>query len=139
MASRNEFTDSVALVAASLPSTAAATPYTATNLGVVPYDGTVTRVEYVPSAGITANGTNFQTLTIQNGGAGAAGTTTVATRAWSATNSTANTPEQAALSGTAANLEVKRGDVLRYVSAVSGSGVALPVGSVIVHVRPRAF
>lgn len=139
MASRSEFTDSVAFVVGVLAATAAGTPYTATNLGVCPYDGTITRVEYVPSGSITANGSNFQALTVANGGAGGGGSTTVATRSWAATNSTANTKEQATLSGTPANLEVKVGDVLKYSSAVTGTGVALPAASIVVHVRPRPF
>lgn len=122
-----------------VPSTVAGTPYSQTNLtqAVMPCNGTVVGVTYVPSAGITANGTNFQTLNIRNGGPGASGSTVIATRAWSAGNSTANTAEAVPLSGTAANLEVKAGDILHYISAVSGAGVALPAGTLIVSIRPH--
>jgi hypothetical protein len=100
-------------------------------------DGVVTKVELVPRAAITANGTNFATYTLQNKGALASGTTVVASRAWSATNSVAGTKEQAALSGTAANREVKAGDTLQLVRSVGGSGLATPAMSVIVSIQPR--
>lgn len=140
MSSRNETTDATFFPSIVLAATAAGTPYSQTNSAmVVPYSGTVTRVDYIPSAGITANGTNFQTLNVRNGTSSGAGTTVVASRAWSATNSSANTAEQATLSGTAANLEVKAGDILHVVSSVSGTGVALPAATVVVHIRPRPF
>jgi hypothetical protein len=100
-------------------------------------DGRIIKVEFVPSAAITANGTNFSTLTLQNKGPLKSGTTTVATRAWSATNSVAGTKEQFTLSGTPANLEVKAGDRLDLVQTHGGTGLAIPTGSLLVTVLPR--
>jgi hypothetical protein len=100
-------------------------------------DGVVTKVELVPRAAVTANGTNFATYTLQNKGALASGTTAVASRAWSATNSVAGTKELATLNATAANREVKAGDTLQLVRSVGGSGLATPAMSVIVTIQPR--
>jgi len=100
-------------------------------------DGRIIKVEFVPSAAITANGTNFSTLTLQNKGPLKSGTTTVATRAWSATNSVAGTKEQFTLSGTPANLEVKAGDRLDLVQTHGGTGLAIPTGTLLVTVLAR--
>jgi hypothetical protein len=100
-------------------------------------DGRVTKVEWVPSAAVTANGTNFSTLTLQNKGPLKSGTTTVATRAWSSVNSVAGTKEQFTLSGTPANLEVKAGDRLDLVQTHGGTGVALPTGTLLVTILDR--
>jgi hypothetical protein len=100
-------------------------------------DGRVIKVEWVPSAAVTANGTNFSTLTLQNKGPLKSGTTTVATRAWSANNSVAGTKEQFSLSGTPANLEVKAGDRLDLVQTHGGTGLALPTGTLLVTILDR--
>jgi len=85
----------------------------------------VTAVALVPSAAITADGTNFATYTLTRHTAGASATT-VATRAWSATNSVAVTAELMTLSGTAANLLLAVGDTLSIVKTVGGSGLVIP-------------
>lgn len=79
----------------------------------------------VPSAAITADGTNnaVYTLTRHTAGASAA---TVATRSWAATNSVALTPEAMTLSGTAANLLLNAGDTLSVVKTVGGTGLLIP-------------
>lgn len=100
-------------------------------------DGRVLKVEWVPSAAITANATNFSTLTLQNKGPLKSGTVTVATRAWSATNSVAGTKEAFVLSGTPANLEVKAGDRLDLVQTHGAAGLALPTGTLLVTVLAR--
>lgn len=103
----------------------------------VPYDARVTRAEIVPRAAITANGTNFSTLTLQNKGPLGSGSTVVATRTWAATNSVAGTKEQMTLSGTPANLELKAGDQLQVVHGTGGTGLAMPAVSVIVTYKAR--
>jgi hypothetical protein len=102
-----------------------------------PYDSRVTRVDIVPRAAITANGTNFGTITVQNKGPLGSGTTAVASRAWSATNSVAGTKESATLNGTAANLELKAGDQLQVVHTTAGTGLALPAISVLITFLAR--
>ncbi|HEU5111010.1 MAG TPA: hypothetical protein VFT95_20915 [Micromonosporaceae bacterium] len=110
----------------------------ATFSAVMPFDGTVVGVKMIPSANITANATNFRTLTVRNKGTnGLSGTTAVASRAWSATNSTASTPENFTLNATPANLEVKAGDVLELHQNAAAAGLIIPASSYVILVRPR--
>lgn len=105
---------------------------------VVPFKGTVKAVWMVPSAAITANATNFRTLTVRNKGTnGLAGTVAVASRAWSAVNSVLSTPEQFALSGTPANLEVAAGDVLELHQNAAAAGLVIPASSYVLYLLPR--
>lgn len=85
----------------------------------------ITAVKITPSAAITADPTNFATYTLTRHTAGASATT-VATRAWSATNSVAVTPEAMSLSGTAANLLLAVDDTLTIVKTVGGTGLVIP-------------
>ncbi|HEY0645517.1 MAG TPA: hypothetical protein VGD39_19025 [Nocardioides sp.] len=89
------------------------------------FDCQVTAAALVPSAAITADGTNFATYTLTRHTAGASAAT-VATRAWSATNSVALTEESMTLSGTAANLLLTAGDTLSIVKTVAASGLLIP-------------
>lgn len=95
------------------------------------FDIQVTAAVFVPSAAITANGTNYSDYTLTRYTAGASGTT-VATRSWAATNSVAETPESMTLSGTAANLLLSSGDTLSVVKSVGGTGLVIPDGLLVV-------
>lgn len=110
-----------------------------TNAGpTVPFKGTVARVSFIPSAAITANGTNFSTITVQNKGTnGLSGTTAVASRVWSAINSVQSVEELFILNATPANLEVAAGDVLQFVQTHTGTGLIIPAGVFVVYVLPR--
>lgn len=108
-------------------------------VAIMPFKGTITRVQFVPSANVTANGTNFRTITMRNKGTqGLSGTTAVASRAWSAVNSVASTPEDYALSGTPANLEVNAGDAFDLNQAHTGTGLIIPAGAFVIYLKPRA-
>jgi hypothetical protein len=73
----------------------------------------------VPSAAVTANGTNFVTATVSN----VTTSTTITSRSYAATNSVADTPETlTAPTGLAAVLT--SGDVVKIAMAHSGSGLA---------------
>lgn len=124
----------------SIPIAAQATAGNADSFGgvQVPFACTVQSVQWVPQAAVTANGTNYATLELRNGGATGASTTAVATRSYAATNSVALTAEAVTLSGTAANLNLAAGDILYVDRAVSGTGVATPKGQFNVVVRARA-
>jgi len=89
------------------------------------YDAQVVSAALVPAAAITADNTNYATYTLTRHTAGASATT-VATRAWSATNSAAVTEEAMTLSGTAANLLLTAGDTLSIVKTVAASGLVIP-------------
>lgn len=116
----------------SVPAEATAGNADTWSLGVLPFDATVTKVEIVPDAAVTANGTDYFSLALKNG------STSIATRAWSATNSVANTKESMTLSSTAADLNVSAGSVLTLARTKTGStGLASPRFAVVVTVQIR--
>lgn len=119
----------------SIPATAAGTAIEQP-LIKFPYNATVTEIVFTPGAAMTANGTNFCTLTLRNRSTGS-GTVTFGNRAWSATNSVATTPETVTLSSTATDLYVSAGDVLTAHVTHGGTGLAFPVSSVTFKVRSR--
>lgn len=94
-----------------------------------PFKLKITAVKWIPKAAVTANGTNFFTLTLRNRTTGA-GAALPAQRSYAATNSVAFTPESMTLSGTAADLVVAAGDLLTVEKLVSGTGLAMPAGTV---------
>lgn len=89
---------------------------------VAPYKCTVTAATLVPSAAITADGTNYAiyTLTRHTAGASAA---TAATRSWIATNSAAMTAESMTLG---AGVSLAQGDTLTIIKTVAGTGLLIP-------------
>lgn len=109
---------------------------------VIPFKGSIVRVVWTPSANVVANGANFRTLTIRNKGTqGLAGTTAVASRAWSAGagagNSTLSTPELWTLSALA-NLQVLPGDTFDLNQGATGAGLIIPAGAFTIYVAPHA-
>lgn len=102
---------------------------------VAPFDMTITAVKWIPAAAVTANGTNFFTLTVRNRGAAGSGTALPAQRSYAATNSVAFVAENATLSSTAADLDVAAGEVLTIEKLVTASGLAMPDGVVQIHAR----
>lgn len=102
-------------------------------LMLVTYDIKLIAVKLVPNAAITANGTNYFDLAVINKGAAAAGSTSMATRSWIATNSVAFVAESMTLSATAANLLASAGDVLDLNRTITASGLAMPDMLVEVH------
>lgn len=113
----------------SIPATAAASDYDQT-VGEAPFAATVTDVSYVPEAAITGANTETRTLTLVNKGAAGAGTTVVATLAFtSGVNGVAFDEKALTLSVVAGATTVAAGDVLAFVSTHSGStGLADPGG-----------
>lgn len=104
---------------------------------VVPLNATITSLIWVPGAAVTANGTNFATISIRNRGAAGSGTVVAATRSYAATNSAAQVAETLTLSATATDLQPAAGDVLTISIAHSGSGLLIPAGLVQVALRLR--
>lgn len=96
----------------------------------------ITAVAFVPSAAITANATHCSTYTLTRYTAGASGTT-VATRSWAATDSVAETPEAMTLSATAANLLLTAADTLSVVKSVTGNGLVIPDGLLVITYKLR--
>lgn len=95
------------------------------------FDCQITAAVFVPSAAITADGSNYSIYTLTRYTAGASATT-VATRSWAATNSVANTPESMTLSATAANLLLTADDTLAMVKTTGGTGLVIPDGLLVV-------
>jgi len=114
----------VAAIDADVP--AQATAATAQNwvIGEAPFAGTVTEVSVIPVAAVTANASNYRNFTVQNTGQAGAGTTTVSTMTTATTGLVVNDERLATLTGTAADLVVAAGDVLRVAETATGTGVA---------------
>jgi hypothetical protein len=120
----------------SVPPTAAAT---AIEVPIVrpPWAATITSIVWIPGAAITANASNFFTLTPRNRGAGAGAVIPATARSYAATNSVSTTPEALVLSTTATDLLVAAADVLTAHFTHSGTGLAIPAGLVQVTMRLR--
>lgn len=103
---------------------------------VAPFPLKITGVKWVPKAAITADGSNYFTLNLRNRTTGA-GSALPASRSYAATNSTAFVAEDMTLSGTAADLLVAAGDVLTVSKVNTGTGLAMPAGTVQVHAQAR--
>jgi hypothetical protein len=103
----------------------------------VPWNMTVTAADWTPQAAVTANGTNFATLSLRNRGAAGAGTALPVSRSYAATNSVAFVPEAMTLSGTATDLTLSAGDVLTVQMLFSGTGLVIPSGTVRLVARIR--
>lgn len=118
-------------------------PYQAANTTggasfVAPYNATIKSASWTPAAAITANGTNYFTLSFFNRGDDGSGTVQWATaRALSATNGAKGTAESLTLSSTASNLQVTAGDVINIENAPSGTGLVCPGGVVTLVVQGR--
>lgn len=104
-------------------------------IGVVPFAGTITNVQYVPVTVLTGANTDSRTGKVVNKGQSGAGTTAPATKAFvSGVNAPADDETTITLSVTAADLVVAAGDVLVWQSLHVGStGLADPGG--LVHVE----
>lgn len=116
---------------------ATATADTRSEIAEAPFDGTITRVDYVASAAVTgAASPASRSITVTNRKQDGTGTTVVATLALlSGVNLVANDAKAVTLTATAADLVVAAGDVLTFDSAhVGGTGLADPGGVVEVDI-----
>jgi hypothetical protein len=98
---------------------------------VAPFDCVVTGATWVPNAAVTADGTNYVTLQVKNGA------TVVASRAYSATNSVANTKEAMTLAATTTDRNIDSGDTVDVKRAKTGTGLATPTGVIVLTVQVR--
>ena len=103
---------------------------------VAPFRCQVQAAAWIPSAAVTGVASNFFTVNVRNRGAAGAGTAVPAALAFSnGTNASAQVPVALTLSGTAADLVLAAGDVLTAEKAVTGTGLAMPPGLIVVRVR----
>lgn len=103
---------------------------------VAPHNLKITAVKWIPAAAVTADGTNYFTLTLRNRTTGA-GAALPASRSYIATNSVAFVAEAMTLSATAADLNIAAGDVVTVGKVNTGTGLAMPDGTVQVHAQVR--
>jgi hypothetical protein len=103
----------------------------------LPWNGTITGAKWTPLAAVTANGTNFTTLSLRNRKADASGSVLPASRSYAATNSVAFVPEQLTLSSTAADLSVAAGDHITAQRVHTAAGLVVPAGVIEVTVKVR--
>jgi hypothetical protein len=101
-----------------------------------PFNLKITGVKWIPAAAVTADPTNYLTLNLRNRTTGA-GAALPASRSYAATNSVAFVAEAMTLSSTAADLLVTAGDVLTVSKVNTGTGLALPKGTVLVTAQVR--
>lgn len=96
----------------------------------------VLKVLYLPGAALTADDTDYATITVSKYTAAGGSKTTVATATTAITGGTGNwtafVPMEITLSATAANLILQSGAMLTYEVAKAGSGVAIPAGKLVV-------
>jgi hypothetical protein len=99
------------------------------DLGVVPFAGVVASASYTSLAAYAESATLYQTHTLEDLGPKGEATTAVATLSTKEGGAkkeklVAGTPKALALSGTAANLVVAAGDVLKYKKIHTGKSAA---------------
>lgn len=116
---------------------AAGTTDTTYYLMNIPVAGTITAISVIPGAALTADDTNYKTLTFgTNNGAGGA-VTTVAAQTTKATGGSgswvAGTKLTIALSATIANRSFAAGSQFQLAITHAGSGVAEPIYTVVVE------
>ncbi len=84
---------------------------------------------WVPGAAITANGSNYFTLSLRNrGSVDGSGTTVASTRSYAATNGVANKTETLTLDADETKLLAEAGDIITAGFAHTGTGLAIPAG-----------
>lgn len=95
---------------------------------VAPFAGVVSAASIIASAAITGANTDSRTMQLHNRGQSGAGSTLVASKAFtSGVNAAADDETSLTLSATAADLVVAEGDVLEFTSLHVGStGLAAP-------------
>lgn len=111
-----------------------------TDLGEMPFAGTVTKVEYIPSTVLTGANTDSRTVQVVNKGQSGAGTTVVASKAFtSGVNAPADDNTALTLSAVAGATTVAAGDILVLQSNHVGStGLADPGGLVHIEITRTA-
>lgn len=98
-------------------------------IGEAPFGGRVTEVTYTPEADITGVNTNTRKISLVNKGQDGNGNVEVAALQFDAAVNASDFDEKAlVLNATPANLNVVEGDILVWLSAAVGTGLADPGG-----------
>jgi hypothetical protein len=106
-------------------------------LFVAPFRCQIQAVQLVSAATVTGQATNFFTLNIRNRTAAGAGTAVPASLAFSTAPivATAQIPLTITASATASDLVLAAGDVVTAEKAVTGTGLLMPGGIIVVRLR----
>ena len=106
-------------------------------LFVAPFRCQIQAVSLISTATITGTVTNFFTLNVRNRGAAGAGAAVPASLAFSTAPivATAQIPLTITASATAADLVFAAGDVCTAEKAVTGTGLLMPPGMIVVRLR----
>ena len=103
---------------------------------VVPFDGVIESVQWIPDAAIAGAATNHRKHELVNKGAAGVGTAVPAVLAYdNGVNGVAFDAKTVPLSATAADLAVVAGNVLAWSSTAPGTGLADPGGLLRVVIR----
>lgn len=97
-----------------------------TTIGEANHGGTVSSVSIIPAANVTANATNYRTISVVNKGQAGAGTAVVAVLALDTptTDDLVAYDEKHLTLGAAGDLVLAEGDVLAAVETVTSAGLA---------------
>lgn len=102
-------------------------------------NGTILSVEFMPSGTLTANDTNYATLSVAWRDGAGGGAQAVASQTTKITGGSGDWAAFVAEDlGTITNATVAPGAVLTFAQAKASSGVAVPAGALIVTVEPAA-
>lgn len=105
----------------------------------IPFAGTITNVDWVADTAVTGQATNFFTLNVRNRTTAGVGTGIPAALAFSAGGVTAvaQAPTPITLATLQETLNVAPGDIITAEKAVSGTGLAMPAGSIVIRIKAR--
>jgi len=108
-------------------------------LGVMPSNAVITAVTYAPKTLLTGAVTNFCSVTCRNRTGAGAGAVNIAQVDYSsgAVTAAAFVANPITLNATLANRNVALGDVLTCEKLVTGTGLAMPAGTVTVTYQVR--
>jgi hypothetical protein len=102
-------------------------------IGRAPFRGVITAIEFIPAATVTGAATNNFTLNVRNRALNGAGTQVPGSITFgNGTNAPVQAPTSLTL-GAAGQLTCNPGDVLTAETAVNGTGLACPDGTIVVH------
>lgn len=107
-------------------------------IGTAPFNAVVTGVAFIPKSTLTGANTNYCSVTLRNRGAAGSGSTNIAQTDYVSTvNATAFVANAVTLNATTANRNVTAGDVLTCEKLVTGTGLAMPAGTIEVTLQAR--
>lgn len=116
-----------------VPAALAADATAKTAIGIMPFKGKISKAEFIPSAAVVGADTNTRTVYVKK-----ADGTVIATLAFTnGVNAAALTAKEMTLTATTANLILTEDTVLYVESEKTGTGLALPLGTIRLTFTPK--